>query len=103
MKPIQQAEGHGHLDATGKGHHEANHADATAAVNQIGHPFTPMTNNAPVQALTIKHAVVRCWGPDGCHWATYWAPGHDLPGCAHCGAALDPAHVTHHEAPTRRH
>ena len=99
MKPVPHANGHGDIDSLGKGHHDSGHADASASVSQIGHPFTPMVHGAPVQALSVMHAVVRCWSPGGCHSATYWAPGHDLPTCASCAMPLDPQHVTHREAP----
>ncbi len=55
----QHAHGHGHIDATGKGHHDSTHADSkVAAGSQIGQPFTPMVATPPVLSLTTPHKIV---------------------------------------------
>lgn len=97
--PINAGHGHGNITATGKGHHAKHYkSDKAEAANvaQIGKPFTPMTHNAPVQSLSVPHAVLGC---DGCGAGTYHAPGHEVPACAHCGSGLDPANIRRHETP----
>jgi hypothetical protein len=86
----QHAHGHGHIDATGKGHHDSTHADASAPVSQIGNHFAPMVANAPVQALSVPHRKVFC---AGCTAKTWWQPSMGMPACAHCGAELDAANA----------
>jgi hypothetical protein len=92
----QHAHGHGHIDATGKGHHASGHADADPSVMQIGQPFTPMVHSAPVHNFGVPHAVVQC---ANCTARTYWHEAESLPPCGHCGECLDSSGVVGHRVP----
>lgn len=82
--------GHGHMDATGKGHGDPNDSGLGVSPAKIGAAFTPMAHTAPVLGMTTPHQKIQC---NGCTAKTWWSPSLEVPPCAHCGGPLDPANI----------
>jgi hypothetical protein len=88
----QTGHGHGHLDATGKGHgdpHDTSAADPSGLAT-IGQPSTPMVHTSPVGRLAVKHNKLAC---PSCTARTWHAVSSKVPPCAHCGGPLDAANI----------